>query len=64
MPLRNASCFIRTVACGPPHSTGVPGLRVSGVSMPMSRTVAGVPAASLTLSVSPSMTRITRALVR
>ena len=35
----NESLFIAAVACGPPHSIGVPGLRVSGVSTPSRRTV-------------------------
>ncbi len=47
-------------ASGPKHSTGVPGLCVSGVSMPIKRTCSSVPPTCTTI-VSPSMTRTTLA---
>ncbi len=53
---------MRAVASAPPHCARVPGLTVSGVSMPISRTVVAWPVVSRTFSVSPSMTRTTRAL--
>ena len=61
LPRRSASCFIRAVAARPPHCTGVPGCFVSGVSIPIRRTVAAAPVANRTFSVSPSMTDVTRA---
>src|SRR3954447_15088632 len=52
---------IAALACLPPHSTGVPGFFVSGVSIPMRRTVRRRPVAVRTLIVSPSTTLVTRA---
>ena len=46
-------------AAGPPGSTPGVGCRVSGVSTPVTRTVARRPSASRTLIVSPSITRST-----
>src|SRR3954462_15086267 len=48
---------MNALACLPPHSTATPGRLVSGVSIPISRTVTCWPDARRARTVSPSITR-------
>src|SRR3954466_14002122 len=48
---------MNALACLPPHSTATAGRLVSGVSIPISRTVSWRPDATRARTVSPSITR-------
>src|SRR4051812_6184179 len=48
---------MNALACLPPHSSATPGRLVSGVSIPISRTVSWRPDARRARTVSPSITR-------
>src|SRR4051794_33672321 len=48
---------MNALACLPPHSTATPGRVVSGVSIPISRTVSWRPDGRRARTVSPSITR-------